>query len=137
MSHDYRLYCPRCRAYSDTEYNHGDEMLARAVRESYPLWLLARTGWDAASAAFEGHAPVAGFVLDHWEHGGFWVVSEYWQAGDAEKEARYPPVAVTPDVPGDVGYETLALSGLVVEAKRVRDDIAGLLVRIDRKQEGS
>lgn len=116
MSHHWYLYCPRCRQ-SGERVNHGQKLLIQAVQQSYPLWLLQQTEWDAGSCDLHGCSGrgLAEFVLEHWGCGGFEVRSEY---------VSERPIAVRPDVPN---YAALVLPNLIERAEQERGRLTALL----------
>lgn len=137
MSHEYYIRCKRCG--ESTEYmNATPEYLALCAHHSYPIWLARKAGWNVWETHFKDaeHSGLAAFLASHFEHGGFEIVSEYLRAGDPESRKRCPILFVTPKVPEGAVYESLCLPSLVADAKKVRDEIAELLVRIDARQDG-
>ena len=139
MSHSYYLRCPHC-GVNDEHGHYNNVALARAAENAYPIWLASKAGWHVRDADYEGlwgQSSIARFLVDHFEHGGFEVVSEYW-SDTPEVAARYPPVAVTPQMPDTTFYEPHAIAHLCARAHTIRDELARLMVQMDRRQdEGS
>ncbi len=129
MSHDYTVRCDRCGETCSSEWNHAQADLIRAVEESHPLWLLRQTGWgqDVWNLGFRGQTfnGLAPFILEHFGCGSFLVVSEYWSKGDAEREAKYPPVRVEPKA---CEYKAICLERATREALAAADHLALMLL---------
>jgi hypothetical protein len=126
VSTNYFLRCEGCKDESE-RYREFERELAKAVNDAYPLWLLRKTGWghDMWTLDFKG-TPCNGlavWIVGHFEHGGFQVVSEY----HAARPDAYPPLRVFPAMPGE-GYKAIVLERLVEEAK---DLAARLLKAVD------
>jgi len=133
MSHKYSVRCERCGAESE-EFNHAQAELIRAVRESYPLYLLRQTGWgDDYQALCYGSiygSGLAAFIVEHFGCGRFLVVSEYWDKDDARRAAEYPPVPVEPDC---AAYRAICLERAAREAREAAAHLQALLGRAEGK----
>lgn len=111
MSHNYMV---RCKCGQETErWNHAEDNLLQAVKDSYPLYLLSKTSWEVhyeqeCKGFYNG---LAQFLARHWDHGGFEVVGEY--SSDIPKPVR-------PDAPPHV-YEQVCTERL----RKELDDLLG------------
>ena len=90
MSHNYYVKC-RCGDCSE-QWNHAEEELIEAVKQSHVLFLLSKTGWSDMSN-LDWHAylfnGLAQFLANHFDHGGFTVQGEY----DSDQPVPVEPIA--------------------------------------------
>lgn len=122
MSEHFDLMC-KCGERSRSGINHGEDAIRRAVQESYRVWKLLGTCWDLHT--LEGHNGVSPyfttFIVNHFEHGGFWIVSEYWSATIPERDEKYPREWVEPVCPASEPLALVAARRTLANAKEARD----------------
>ena len=92
MSHYYCVHCSKCHESSDS-FNRADSMLIQAVKESFPLYLLSKTGWSSNlwNLGYEYLSQgLASFIVNHYECKSFEIHGEY---------STDPVIKVEPDEP--------------------------------------
>lgn len=115
MSHEYYLVCKRCNDVSG-DYNHGQTMLVNAVKQSGILHALSKTDWSG-DMEFNGHRGLSRFLMDHYEHGGFIVRSEYHSVANP---SEYPDIEVYPEPESDYAKVCLPIAASDLEALQER-----------------
>lgn len=92
MSHDYYVHCSKCHESSE-RYNRVQDKLINAVKESFPLFLLSKTGWGTGLWSIEYdylRDGLADFIVQHYGCRSFEVRGEY---------STDPIITVQPDEP--------------------------------------
>ena len=114
MSHEYNVCC-RCGVKSEY-WNHAENELIKAIQACYPAYLCFQAGWGVHGLEWDGYLfeGLAGFLVDHFDHGGFTVKGEY----DSDV-----PVTVVPAAPSGV-YESVCAERLKTEVKEMERRLA-------------
>jgi len=92
MSTDYYVHCTKCGESSEGFHSSISNKLEAAIKESFYVYLLARSGWDLSGVQYEGWVDngLARFLANHYECRSFVVRCEYYYADPI----RYPDVSV-------------------------------------------
>lgn len=132
MSHEYSLVCD-CGEESESA-NQADDAIRVIVLNSHALWVFSKSHfWNLIQQWEWPTGTFAQFVVDHFEHGGFRIVSEYWTAGDADREKRYPPERVIPIIPeGQPPFEYISLQHVIAEAVLIESKLKDAITRADK-----
>ncbi len=133
MSNAFHLECVGCGEHDDGAYNNASENLINAVRSSYHVWALYKSDseWDIWNLQYSYLSRIAGFIVRHWEHGGFAVVSEYYRK-ESFSEHLEDRCLVVPELPQGE-YEALCLPWITQEAERIQKLLAETLHQAQRK----
>ena len=116
MSYYWSLQCKRCEVSLEPAVNHGRDALVEAVKAAGALWPLVGTKWWPVWPGLEG-LRVGPFLMNHWGHGPFVVVSEYLDAS----------IEVWPDAPS---YRRDCLAFLVAEARKLSGELAEMAAEV-------